>query len=423
VRAIEVQALGDLAGEAVSGTAARIEEMHTEVAGRAFGAVGAAGQAFPPVAWATLPVQAIHGSVARNVYKGVQYGLSAAMRAGSEALSRTVPASAVPIERALAGRVALGALNGAFGDLLERRRNALTIGMSIRKRGRVVGTSPPQLVAAFPDATPKLAVFVHGLCGTEDGWWLGSGRHTPYGARLRSELAYTPVYVRYNSGRHISENGHELALLLDQVVEGWPVAVAEIALIGHSMGGLVARSACHYGAGSAWPSRVRHVFTLGSPHRGAPLEQLACAASDRLGALPETRAMQSTLNLRSAGIKDLCHGFLCDEDWIGCDSKSFLRETARQIPFLRGANHYFVSATVTRDPDSPAGRLVGDLLVLHASAWGRERDERLTFPIDHYWHIGPAHHMGLLNHPAVYEQLRKWLSGKPSATVAVMAQD
>ena len=370
MRAIEVQALGDLAGEAVSGTAARIEEMHTGVAGRAFGAVGAAGQAFPPVAWATLPVKAIHGSVARNVYKGVRYALGATMRGGSDAVSRAVPANAVPIEQALAGRVALGALNGAFGDLLERRRNALTIGMGIRRQGRVVGTSPPQLAAAFPEATSKLVVFVHGLCGTEDGWWLGSGRHFPYGGRLRSELAYTPVYVRYNSGRHISENGHELALLLEQVVQGWPVPVTEIALIGHSMGGLVARSACHYGAGSAWPSCVRHVFTLGSPHRGAPLEQLACAASDRLGALPETRAMQSTLNLRSAGIKDLCHGFLCDEDWIGCDSKSFLREAARQIPFLRGANHYFVAATVSRDPDSPAGRLVGDLLVRHASAWG-----------------------------------------------------
>ncbi len=410
MRAIEVQALGDLAGEAVSGTAARIEEMHTGVAGRAFGAVGAAGQAFPPVAWATLPVKAIHGSVARNVYRGVRYALGATMRGGSEAVSRAVPANAVPIEQALAGRVALGALNGAFGDLLERRRNALTIGMSIRKQGRVVGTSPPQLAGAFPQPTSKLVVFVHGLCGTEDGWWLGSGRHSPYGGRLRSELAYTPVYIRYNSGRHISENGHELALLLEQVVQGWPVPVTEIALIGHSMGGLVARSACHYGAGSAWSACVRHVFTLGSPHRGAPLEQLACAASDRLGALPETRAMQSTLNLRSAGIKDLCHGFLCDEDWIGRDSNSFLREAARQIPFLGGANHYFVAATVSRDPDSPAGRLVGDLLVLHASAWGAERNERLTFPIDHYWHIGPAHHMSLLNHPAVYEQLRKWLA-------------
>jgi pimeloyl-ACP methyl ester carboxylesterase len=218
------------------------------------------------------------------------------------------------------------------------------------------------------------------------------------------------LYVRYNSGRHISENGHELALLLERVVTSWPLPVTEITLIGHSMGGLVARSACHYAASSDWPSRVRHVFTLGSPHKGAPLEQLACAASDRLGALPETRAMQATLNLRSAGIKDLCHGFLCDEDWFGCDTKSFLRATARQIPFLRGANHYFVAATVSRDPDAPAGRLVGDLLVLHASAWGRGRDERLTFPIDHYWHVGPAHHMSLLNHPAVYEQVRKWLS-------------
>lgn len=404
MRALEVQALGDLAGDAVSGTAARIEEMHTGVAGRAFDAVGLAA----------VPVRAIHDSVARGVYKGVRNALGVGVRAGAQALSRVAQPGAVAIEEALAGRVALGALNGAFGDLLERQRNALAFGMTLRRDGRPVGTSPPELAAEFPDATPKLAVFVHGLCGTEDGWWLGSARHAPYGLRLQAELGYTPLYVRYNSGRHISENGHELAALLERAAQSWPCPVEEIVLIGHSMGGLVARSACHYGAGSAWPAHVRHVFTLGSPHKGAPLEQLACVASARLGELPETRAMQSTLNLRSAGIKDLCQGFLCDEDWIGCDTKSFLRETARQIPFLRDANHYFVAATVSRDPNAPAGRLVGDLLVLHASAWGRARDERLTFPIDHYWHIGPTTHLHLLNHPAVYEQMRQWLSGRPA---------
>jgi pimeloyl-ACP methyl ester carboxylesterase len=411
VRAAEVHAFGQLAGEAVGGVAARIEEMHNGVAGRAFEAAGVMA----------APARAIHDLVARGVYQGVRAALEASVRASA---AQAVPRDTHPVDERLPGRLAVGVLNGAFGDLLERERNALAVHMSIRRHAEAVGTAPPELRAAFPDATPKLVVFVHGLCGTEDAWWLGARRHVPYGARLQAELGCTPLYVRYNSGRHISENGHELASLLDQLVRAWPLDVEEIALIGHSMGGLVVRSACHYGADMEWVQKARHVFMLGTPHRGAPLEQLACAASTRLGALPETRALQSALNLRSAGIKDLCHGFLCDEDWIDQDTEAFLHRQARQIPFLTGANHYFVAATISRDPNAPAARLVGDLLVRHASAWGSPgRGERLAFPLDNYWHIGPATHLSLLNHPAVFAQLRRWLARPALPAVSLLAQD
>ena len=161
--------------------------------------------------------------------------------------------------------------------------------------------------------------------------------------------------------------------------------VHEIALIGHSMGGLVGRSACHYGAGELWTTKVRHVFTLGSPHLGAPLEQAANAASAALARLPETRALLGDpLNRRSAGIKDLRYGYLVDECWLDQDCDAFLRDTGREIPFLRTAHHYFVCATVSRDPNALAGRIVGDLLVLRASAWSQRRGQRLQFPVEHY---------------------------------------
>jgi pimeloyl-ACP methyl ester carboxylesterase len=410
MRAAEVHGFGQLAGEAVGGLAARIEEMHSGVAGRAFQSVGVMA----------APVRAIHDFVAHGVYRGVRAALETTVRASA---AQAVFPDTHPVDERLAGRLAVGVLNGAFGDLLEREQNALAVHMSVRRRGQAVGVTSAELKAAFPDATPKLAVFVHGLCGTEDAWWLGARRHAPYGARLRSELGFTPLYVRYNSGRHISENGRELASLLEKLAHSWPLEVEEIALVGHSMGGLVARSACHYGADMSWAQNARHVFMLGTPHRGAPLEQLACAASTRLGALPETRALQSALNLRSAGIKDLCHGFLCDEDWIDRDAEAFLHSQARQIPFLTGANHYFVAATVSRDPHAPVGRLMGDLLVRHASAWGCDsRRERLTFPIDNYWHLGPANHLTLLNHPAVYGQLRRWLARPALPPVSLVAQ-
>jgi pimeloyl-ACP methyl ester carboxylesterase len=267
-------------------------------------------------------------------------------------------------------------------------------------------------------------VFLHGLCETDDAWRLRSERHVPYGFRLEAEFGYTPLYVRYNTGLHVSKNGRELARLLDAVAAAWPVSVDEIALIGHSMGGLVSRSACHYGAGSRWGSKVRHVFTLGTPHRGAPLEQLTHRASVALSSRPETRSLASTLNARSVGIKDLHHGYLVDDDWVGRDPDAFVRNAAREIPFLETANHYFISATLSRDPDAAVGRIVGDLLVLRPSAWAHGgRGERLRFPVDRYHHLGGAHHFDLLNHPAIYEQIGRWLSGRPrlpeSATVAL----
>ncbi len=266
------------------------------------------------------------------------------------------------------------------------------------------------LAAAHPRATGKLAVFLHGLCETEDAWKFGSGRHVPYGERLRTERGYTPLYVRYNSGRHISQNGRDLQLLLEQAVRAWPVDVHEIALMGHSMGGLVARSACHYGASSAWASKVRHVFTLGSPHRGAPLELAAYLACSAMRQLPETTAYAMALNRRSAGIKDLGRGYLVDEDWRDNDPEAFLTRTGQEIPFLPTANHYFVAATLTRDANAPLGRVMGDLLVLRASAWAHPgRGHKLRFPVEHYTHLGGAHHFDLLNHPAIYDQVQRWL--------------
>jgi pimeloyl-ACP methyl ester carboxylesterase len=296
--------------------------------------------------------------------------------------------------------------------------------MSLRNLARDVELTPTALETAFPNATPRLAVFLHGLCETDDAWRIHSDRHVPYGFRLQAELGYTPLFVRYNSGLHVSENGRELARLLAAVTAAWPTNVDEIALVGHSMGGLVSRSASHYGAGSAWSSKVRHVFTLGSPHRGAPLEQLTHRASARLASRPETRSLASALNARSVGIKDLRHGYLVDEDWLGRDPDAFVRNTAREIPFLETANHYFVSATVSRDPDAPVGRIIGDLFVLRSSAWAHGgRGQRLRFPVDRYHHLGAANHFDLLNHPAIYEQIRRWLSGRPglpaSAPVAL----
>src|SRR5436309_2177677 len=164
--------------------------------------------------------------------------------------------------------------------------------------------------------------------------WGCSG--SPFGSRLREDLGYTPIYVRYNTGLHVSDNGRRLSEVLEAVAKAWPVDLEEIVLVGHSMGGLVARSACHYGeaGGASWTGRVRHVFCLGTPHLGAPLERSANLAGWALTRLPETRPFGDLVNARSAGIKDLRFGSCIEEDWCDCHPDEFLRDRCNEVPFL-----------------------------------------------------------------------------------------
>jgi pimeloyl-ACP methyl ester carboxylesterase len=404
MRPEEIAALGDLAGEAAAGAAKQIHELHTGIAGRVWRRVGPAA----------IPVKLAHDRIARAAYSAAADLTGNVVRAGAQAASRTQRPDAPSIQRTPAGRAVLSALNGAFGDTLVRRGNALALEMTIRRKGRdLEPITAAELRHAYPNAKSKLAVFVHGLCETDEAWKLGAARHVPYGHRMEIELGYTPVYLRYNTGRHISENGREFADLLEKLVAAWPTEVHEVTLIGHSMGGLVSRSACHYGAGSACVAKVRHVFTLGTPHRGAPLEQAANAASAALARLPETRPLAKALNIRSSGIKDLRYGYLVDECWMDQDCDAYLRNTSREIPFLTTARHYFICATLTREADAPVGRIVGDLLVLQPSAWAQEgRSRRLQFPIEHYHHLGGANHFDLLNHPAIFAQMRRCLGSQ-----------
>jgi pimeloyl-ACP methyl ester carboxylesterase len=189
------------------------------------------------------------------------------------------------------------------------------------------------------------------------------------------------------------------------------VAVEEVALFGHSMGGLVARSATHYGAadGARWADSVRHVFCLGAPHLGAPLEKAANASAWVLGRLPETRALARVLNARSEGIKDLRFGSCVEEDWCDCDIDEFLHDRCGEVPFLEDATYYFVGATVSRRADGALGLALGDLLVRLPSASGAGRRRRIPFAAENGAHLGGLNHFDLLNHPEVYERIRGWL--------------
>jgi pimeloyl-ACP methyl ester carboxylesterase len=405
VRKTDWQAVGEVAGEALAAAGTLVKDVHEGVASRPFRILGPAAE----------PVRVVHDGASRMIYAGVRGGLRSLARSGAELAAARAPADGAPLSSRPGAALVIGAVNGLYGNHLRARGNQLALGMEIRHRGAEVPVTPDGLSLAFPGATGRVVVFAHGLCETEAAWRLparGTDRadRRTYGERLQQELAFTPVCLRYNTGLHISENGQELARVLDDLVSAWPVEIDELVLVGHSMGGLVARSACHYAEreGRAWAEALRHVFCLGTPHLGADLEKGANALGWALARLPETRALARVLNARSVGIKDLRYGSCVDEDWSDCDPDEFLRDRCQEVPFLPAANYYFIGATLSPDP---LGRVFGDLLVRSPSSSGRGngRGRRIPFEVANGYELTGLTHLDLLNHPAVYAQLRKWL--------------
>jgi pimeloyl-ACP methyl ester carboxylesterase len=400
----ELKSLARLGFDELRRASGGIGDVHRAVAQRAFGATGRGA----------LPARTLHDAISSGVYAG----LGGATRLVGIAAEAGLGRRPVPDGRRLSasppGALLVGALNGLIGDELEREGSDLHEPMSVRVSGRPVPLEAGALAAAHPDAGGRVVVFLHGLMETEFSWRLGAGPEgETYATRLRRDLGCTPVEVRYNSGRHISENGLSLADLLAELAAAWPAEVESIALVGHSMGGLVARSACHQAAerGDAWVRQVRHLISLGTPHMGAPLAQGVHWISAALGAVPETRPFARFLRRRSAGIRDLRQGSLVDADWRDCDPDALRAVACQEIPLLEGATHCFVAATVTRGGRDPVGRLLGDCLVLQPSASGRSRTRRIPFEEEYGAHIGGTHHLALLNHPKVYERMLGWLRG------------
>jgi hypothetical protein len=302
------------------------------------------------------------------------------------------------------GRHLAGLLNGAVGDHLHDRYRLLASPMRIRVDGADVAPDAATLRRHYPAARPRVVVLVHGVIETEE-WWSAPVRADDFGARLSRDLGCSSVHVRYNSGRHISDNGTELADLLDELIAAWPVPVRELALVGHSMGGLVARSALHqaFAQGRAWPRRTRHLVCLGSPHTGAPLERAANTVTALLRGFDESAPIAALLAGRSAGIKDMRYGSLHRQDWHGRDADAVHRAAPHPYQPPDGVEHCNVAATVGRAP-GPLGHWVGDLLVPTASALAPTPPARTCL-------VPGVTHRGLLTDDGVYAQLASWLSG------------
>ena len=291
------------------------------------------------------------------------------------------------------------AANGVYGDYLLRTGNPLAIDMSLRYRGHPLDLQAPmRVLEQHQDETPanKLVVLVHGLCMNDRQWNRNGHDH---GAALADEQGYLPLYLRYNSGLHIVSNGRLLAEMLETLIENWAAPLDELVIIGHSMGGLVARSACHHAreAGHAWPKTLRKLVFLGTPHHGAPLERGGHGLDIVMQLSPYSMPFTRLSKARSSGITDLRHGAISGEDAV--------------VPLPAGVKCYAAAAVRAAKRSRLGERLIGDGLVPLDSALGRHRDSArvLAIPGDRQWVGYGMGHLELLDHPEAYGQLSTWL--------------
>jgi pimeloyl-ACP methyl ester carboxylesterase len=394
----EAGALAELGLTELGGAVDGIHKVQRAISERVFRLVGFG------VGPAAKPVKAVYDAITDGVYSTISHtATTAAPIAGKAAHGQTVG----KLSDQAGGARVLAVLQGLIGDKLHEQGSVLATTMSVRVDGRPIDLDPDSLRAAYPTATGDIVVFVHGLIETEAFWALG--KRPTYSQRLGADIGITGVEIRYNTGLHISDNGVLLAELLDQLVAAWPVPVTSISLVGHSMGGLVIRSACAV-PGRSWVDRVRTVVTLGTPHTGAPLEKLVHYGSAALSALPETRPFGSLLRRRSTGIRDLRFGSLDERDWRDREPDALRAEAPTEVPLLDGVSYYCVTATLARTPANPIGWVLGDGLVQVRSAQGRSRKRDMGFERDNRLHLPEAHHFTLLNDERIYERLRVWLA-------------
>ena len=356
---------------------------------------------------------------ARGIYGSIRLAGSvarASLGIGATAIGRH--RSIRPLWYSPVGAGIQAAANALWGDEFERQTSPMHMEMSIRDTdGARVASDAASLTLAFTTPTDRLVVMLHGLGKTEH-CWSGEVDEAGIAIGLPSALAtdaFTPVLVRYNTGRRVSDNGETLASLLEEVTANWPVAVNEVVLIGHSMGGLVARSSLHAGEsqGHEWTRKVRHVVGLGTPHFGSPIEKGAHLASRLLGKTQVSRPLGEFVDGRSAGIKDMRHGTIheADREDQGTDpTGSYVVET----PPIDGVQLHHAASVITDQDTHPIGFLVGDLVVRVNSALGIGSNGHVEATNARVF--GGLNHLAMLLDPEVHSQIREWLTpGQHSA--------
>jgi pimeloyl-ACP methyl ester carboxylesterase len=392
-RADELRAASKLVVEATRAATGVVEEMHRTIASG------------PPILGRPLagPARALTGLVYGTI-RLVTGVVGVSIDTALEQLAPLIGEADDGVER----DAVLAVLNGVLGDYLSEMGNALATPMSFRHGGAAMELETEAIRQVFPQATGKLLILVHGSSMNDRQW---SRQGHDHGRALARDLGYTPVYLHCNTGLHISENGQGMAQLLERLVGAWPVPIEQIGILGHSMGGLVARSACYVADrdGLTWRKKLRKLVCLGSPHHGSAIERGGSWIHTLLGVSSYSRPLARVARIRSAGVTDMRFGNVIDAHWKGVDRFVHAPDARCTVPLPQGVDCYAMAATPAMQM---AERLPGDGLVSIDSALGRHARSELSleFPPGHTWIALGSRHLDLLNRPEVYDQLKEWFA-------------
>jgi pimeloyl-ACP methyl ester carboxylesterase len=320
-------------------------------------------------------------------------------------LTKGLPALASTARR----DAALAVLNGVWGDHLVATGNPLATPMALRCEGRALELSSDALARQFPQAGGHVIVLVHGLCMNDRQW---NRKGHDHGQVLARELGATPLYLHYNSGRHVADNGRDFAQTLQRLVSAWPVPLQKLTLIGHSMGGLVIRSACLAAAQESlgWLPLLKQQVFLGTPHHGAPMERGGHLIDMVLGISPYAAPFARLGKARSAGITDLRFGNVRRP--VETDRHAQREDDRPPTPLPEGVPTYLVAATTAEAVHGLRHHLVGDGLVFLSSALGEHRDPALALAVPQAQRlvVTSTNHWDLLDRAEVAAQMRNWLT-------------
>ncbi len=393
LQAADLRGAAQLTTDAVEGLASLVEAMHARIA-------SLPGVPVAPDERTTGITGLVYKSV-RGVTRIVGGSVDALLGWLGPTLSAAGVGSLPQAER----EAVIAALNGVIGDHLAATDNPLAITMAFRHQGKPLVLDRFAMRLRLRDAGPRPLVMLHGLCMNDLQWQRNGHDH---GAELAREAGYTPVYLHYNSGLSVSTNGRILAQQMERLLDAWPVPIERMAMIGHSMGGLVARSALHHAVliqrgGLRWTARVNDLVCLGTPHQGAPLESAGHGVDVLLGAAPYAAPLARLGQMRSAGINDLRHGNIV--------SSGDGTQRPDAVPLPGSARCYAVAASLGPAGGSVKEHLLGDGLVPVASALGQHREpaRRLAFDREHQVVVQQTNHLDLLSSPEVFDALRNWL--------------
>jgi pimeloyl-ACP methyl ester carboxylesterase len=391
----DLQGITNLIVDVTIGVTNLVEAMHKQVVHPSF---------LP-----STTIQKLITSIASITYKNIRWSTLFIGSSIYKMLKKLTPAIG-KIKDSDKKEIILSVLNGVIGDYLEEKENPLKITMQFRYQSKTLAIDPKSIKAAYPKVNGKILLMIHGSCMNDLQWTRKDHNH---GKIIATELNKTPIYLKYNSGLHISSNGKNLNNLLEELVKNWPVPIEELVIIAHSMGGLVSRSALYYGEKNQkkWTKHVKKIVFLGTPHHGSYVERTGNYLDLILESIHYAKPFARLGKIRSAGVTDLRYGNLIDEDWKDDNRFEIKNDKRRNIQLSKQIEFYTIAAVIGNETTSLSTQILGDTLVDVKSALGQHKnpDKNLNFKKENIWISYDSNHLDLLNNPKILDKLKVWL--------------